>query len=813
MANARASSLQGQRSTFGYGRFGGATRVSTSLSSSASSIAKNAQGDELSAMTSKYNDGVIGNEEMRAFLQKMLGSSLLSASEKTEVESRLRDFDVRIRVGQMEANYKNAPDNSIAKIQSAQTMGNYYRSLAGTLQPDTPAYSNYMEKAGQWDQVAVSETSQANKSARAIKRSQLFTEVYKSPPGSSEEAFQKYQAFVELANQANADGDVQAATQFSMYAQQAYSDAQATQVREQESAQRESAQGNRKALNDYINSTMNDYKDGKISAEQAMINLNAADEQASALGETSINVRLNTLAQGIYTDVQKGRSYETSESGNFGFKSAGGSSVSGDELLFDINGGGLIYANQAPQTSTKSGGTAKGKQTAGSKQTLYEKALERGGNVTVEEFEAIYKQNKDINKQRYLRGEINGTAYKNSIAILEADRAQEIAKRLGILEQMNPNAKIKMNGKKYRVADLLETFNSRIDESTKNAEFLTNPNIAPKTKLSNGKYDVGFEEIGTLSDKGKKWIFNSQGEKVQIGSYKDVVDLQLGEGQAVPAGYKEITDINSPDFGRYERTNRFVDVDDARTGKVLRYVEDPNTKQWVPDFKEPGGQSELWDDASKQMKIYKDYIAKSKETVRPMTQAQLEQFIKSKAYEKVLGKDYMLDTDPTRPVQIVQPGKAFSMTENNKINAPTVISATRPLNIKSDNTKALEQEIDANPGLAVVRPISQNLAPEGYQPAITPGVSKPQSNVAQQIQTGLNSGGLKIISQPSKPQVSSTPAVSLSLPKVNQAVKSGGLSVQQQGSTKAPPKAPSLLDQAKKIATGIGTKIKSFFGW
>ena len=111
-----ASLLSARKSYSGYGRFGGSTRVlvSSSLGDKANTIAKTTLQTELESKTKQYNDGVIGNEEMRTYLLKIEGNSLLSPSDKVDVQNKIRDFDYRINEARLEATYKNAPDNSVA---------------------------------------------------------------------------------------------------------------------------------------------------------------------------------------------------------------------------------------------------------------------------------------------------------------------------------------------------------------------------------------------------------------------------------------------------------------------------------------------------------------------------------------------------------------------------------------------------------------------------------------------------------------------------------------------------------------------------
>ncbi len=795
--SARYASLQSARSSYsGYGRFGGSTRVLTgSLSASANTIAKTTLSNELESKTQQYNDGVISNEDMRSFLQKMSGNTLLSASEKVQVDNKIRDFDAKIIETRYEAVYKNAPDNSMAKIQAAQTLANYYKEKAGKLSPDTPAASDALDRAGQWGQVVASETQQVNKQNRALKRAQLFQEVYKQVPNSAEEASQKYQAFTELANQAAADGDTVAAAQFSAQAQQAYSDAQATSVRE-------TSTSNRKALNDFINTTMNDYKDGKITGEQALANLNAADEQASNLGETSVSVRLNTLASGIYTDIQKGRTYTTD--GAFGVKSGSGGSGT-PELLFDPSTGELSIGAPVSSTGTTSVGTgSKTKGATGSKNGAVPiNHQDESGPRSLYRLEYEYDQKVKVLHDLFISGQLSAKDWTTKLGALSASRAQELGTITDQLGQVDPETELptsyKTNGKgtdKKKVGEIIKDLGTQLEDASYSSQKLLSGQIIPFVQLSGannitkGKPSIVLRDVKSLGKKGENYIFDNRGVAYALQKTADtpISEAEYLKAEAAyndnpqqdPLGFLKYTvsyDGNGNATYKKQGGQKYADIYD-NAGNSIRYNYDEASKQFLPE--NPNTPS---------LKAYVNYAKSQKNTVRPFSSpAEIDKFIKQQELQAQKANQPIAPFTPKVP------------------NAVPLESKT-PLNLPPVAAKNPTQAIEQMPGLKVVEPVKPNVIPEGYKPATVPGVSAPQSNVAQQIQQGVSSGGLKVNYQSPQQPTASKP-VTISTSQIKQNVASGGLS---QPKPVVVQKQPTIVDQIKKVASGIGTKIMSWF--
>lgn len=325
--SARTQQLLNQRKQFAtYNRFSSG-RISLlsgtgSLAERTASIAKKTIETELSNKIKQYNDGLISNTDMKDYLTKIKGNTSLSASDKVDIEDKIRDFDEKVKVEKLEAVYKNAGDNTQAKIDAAQALANHYTSRAKTLQTDTPVYSTALQKAGQWSQTAIKEKDQIEKIARSLKRAQLFKKVAgETESGSIDEAQKKAQSYQAIADQARVDGDETQALQLETYAQRELNRIPGIELQQSKKIEAENKKvqaENKKIVTDYINTTYNDYKDGKISPVQAIANLNYADEQASTIGDTSLQLRLNNLSQAVSKDVEQGVSYQ--RTGAFGAK-------------------------------------------------------------------------------------------------------------------------------------------------------------------------------------------------------------------------------------------------------------------------------------------------------------------------------------------------------------------------------------------------------------------------------------------------------------------------------------------------------------
>ena len=814
--SARQAQLELQRTSYQtYRKFGDSIKIlgGGGLGSTLTSLAKSNANAELDAKVKQYNDGVISNEEMRSFLQKMSGSSLLSPTDKVEVQNKIRDFDDTIQVSKLEMAYKNAPNDSPAKVSTANALATFFTQKASTQQQDTPAYSNTLSMAAQWSTTAKNETVQIQKKERSLKRAQLFNEVYKQIPNSSEEAFQKSQAFSTLANQALEDGDQLAAAQFQAQSTQAYSDYQATVTREGEKATKEASAANRKQLNDYVNNAYNSYKDGRINADEFLQYLNAADSQAAELGETSVQLRLNSLASSVYRDIEKGVHY--TPDGAFGDKSGGGGGAGGTEVLYDPTTGGLSYG---VANGGKGSGKATGKATATGKGGKAAPA-QKSGPVTLGELNSSYKDEREKLKEYYNQGKISANDYKVGLAAMDGDRANDLAQIYAGLKDIDPNAKIVINGKKQRVGDVLETVKKEADMVYSSAKIFANKNTVPVSAFST-KGDltnvptIKFMDVSQLEKqhgkKGEGYIFDAQGTVHIMNKVDSVISRQ--QYNSMTKEQKKLYQLTS-DASGYKKQDKYVDIyDRAGSGTPLRYEYDELRGAFLPvadGTTDPRSVQTLRDNIIKEADAAISQ-GKKPSTNRPLTPEQLQTYIETlgeqrfkdeailkqkKAEAEINRKKQIANT----PIQLVQKPLLEKTAEAIQAGASKVVDAAKTILPEAPRVIAPakinltpEQNDLSTVSPAAMEPIRQNFAQAGSSAPGQPSFAPPQ----KQIQ----------LATPPKTALSSLPKNSINLPS-----SAGPQQLLKQNPVPKPYTWVDLGNQIKKQAQGIGTKILSIF--
>lgn len=424
MASARLAQLLEQRNASKNLNFGESRKVLSPSSNAIASISRKTATAELEAMISKYNDGLIGNEEMRSFLQKSVSAPGLTESDKTEIDTQIRDFDSRVQKDQLEAQYKGAPDNSIAKVQAASALAAFYQTRAAGMVPGTPAHSQATENLGVWQNNAVELQQKALTLQRRNMRYGEEQKINQLPNNSAERSYSKAQMYKKLYEQATADGDAEDANKYAAYYQQELTNAE-------EKATRESDQENKKQLSDFINTTINEYHDGKISGDQALAKLEEADKFAYDTGDTAAQNRLNSLSVTINREVEKGVVY--SNVNGLSVKSKGGGSGGGELYL---NPDGSVSVGGASRNTTGSIGTKIGVPTTG-KPTVKESRLGGSGDTpkSVSELAIEYKNNLNEANRALTEGrvEIDGkmvpyTAkdYKEDIIAISKNRQLQL---------------------------------------------------------------------------------------------------------------------------------------------------------------------------------------------------------------------------------------------------------------------------------------------------------------------------------------------------------------------------------------------------
>lgn len=230
MANARASALSERRSS-PYG--GGKIKILAPQNTGISSIAKQNAANETDIMIGKYNNGQIGNTEMKAFLQTQLGNQYVSAADKTQIQTKLLDFDVLIEKDRLEAVFKSAPENSIQKAQAATALADFYKRRASTMVPGTPAHSQALENAGTWEEQVTNIQESTNKLQRKNMQNQMLTQINQLPTSSSAKAQARSEMYKKLYDMAISQGDTADAEVYAANMQQELTNAQQYSEQEQ----------------------------------------------------------------------------------------------------------------------------------------------------------------------------------------------------------------------------------------------------------------------------------------------------------------------------------------------------------------------------------------------------------------------------------------------------------------------------------------------------------------------------------------------------------------------------------------------------
>lgn len=406
--SARTASLEAQRNP--YLR----RRVLSPTSTAINTIARKTATSELAIMTDKYNAGLVSNEEFRTFLQKQLTNIGISEADKAEIEIQIKDFDSLVRKDQLEAVFKSAPENSLAKVSAATALSNFYKDRAATMQAGTPAQSQALENAGQWENQAVSIQNTVEKKARSNMRYLDEQKVYQLPTGSSDQAYAKAQMYTKLGDQAASDGDGTEANRFYAQAQQYLTMGDQYVSKEGDKAVREQ----RTNVLAYLNGAINGYHDGTVDAKTMYEVLSEVDAWAVENNDTSLQLKVNSESDRIAKIEAKGG------------------------LKRGTVGGGLPVV------------LGKGKGGSGTATNWDESDYSYSNGLRA--FDAEYKA-----------GLSNAQEYADSVGELLEGRQQDLVSRLQTAEAVaaeNPNAKIMFNGKKTRAEEVVQSIYDELDE-------------------------------------------------------------------------------------------------------------------------------------------------------------------------------------------------------------------------------------------------------------------------------------------------------------------------------------------------------------
>lgn len=556
-----AALLEQRRSSGGYSS--NRIRVlSPSKTSGINSIAKRAVQDQLSAMITQYNDGLIGNEEMLSFLQKNANNPGLTVQDKAELNSQISDFTVRIRKGQLEAVYKNAPDGSLQQIQAAEALTNFYNDRASKMEPGTPAQSQALENAGIWNQ-RISDLKL--KGARADQKNleaQFRQNINTLPTSSSQRSKAEADMYQKLYDLAISQGDQQSADQYAAAYNQAATVANQYTQSEAEQEKKLVAQQSKKDLNDTINLLKNQWHDGTIDEKTFLEELAKIEPRIDELGDTNLVLKFNQTTDEIAKALEKG-----------GLRRK------------DVGGLPAVV----------------GKGPNGQDETNWDRE------------DMDYTNDLEVAKSLLTSDATNPQeAYLGALNVAISTRQQQITDRLATVEalaQENPNQKIYYDGSKRRAVDVLESLRKEEESISEQASALQGGRavlveVPPKQfnksgGVSNGKSVATYEvkDANNLPKDefgGDLYQPDTQGVYHLISRGKTEIskeDYQLGEAtDPASYGFDSATGryykLSDPVVTVYKPgTSEKVDMPYVKDQPVQTYEEFKNPKPNVEQLK------------------------------------------------------------------------------------------------------------------------------------------------------------------------------------------------------------------------------------
>ncbi len=442
MANARQASLQAQRG-YAYGS-GSKIKILAPVNTSISTIAKQTASAELSSMVDKYNAGEVGNDAMLSFLTSQVSNPAFSPSDVASIQDQIRNFNSLVQKDSLEASFNSAPENSLAKIQAAQALSNFYGSRASSLASGTPAQSTALSNKASWDTQIQNITNTMQTTQRTNMRYTAEQQINQLPSNSSEKAMQKANMWKALADQATADGDPNVAAQYMANYQQETTNAQ-------QLAANESTTGEKTAIRDYFGQLQNLYHDGKINEQQYLQALADIGDRVDATGDYGLINTFNRTTDTIQKNLDKG----------------------------GLNRG--TTASGLPTVLKGYGGSGAGTVTDWDKQ-----AFDYADNIRLAT--EMLHVGKTASGQPY-----TPDMYAQDVAqsVTEYSTAlQDEYATMDSIAQTNPNQKVLFEGKKQRVADVVDQLAKNMDNVAGQVEALNNGTAAlmevpPKQSATN----------------------------------------------------------------------------------------------------------------------------------------------------------------------------------------------------------------------------------------------------------------------------------------------------------------------------------------
>lgn len=496
-------------------------------------------------MVSKYNNGDITNDDMRAFLVKMSQSPGLSSADKLDVQNQIGEFDSRIMSDKLQANYKTAPPGSLQQYQAALSLANFYNTKAASQASGTPAQSQSLQSAADWTNEAQNvKTSIAKKASQQLMYQEEL-KVNALPNNTSDRTYQKAQMYQNLYDKAVSDGDMVSADKYASYYQQAITTAQ-------EQAQQEAVTQEKTDIKNALNSYVNMYHDGKINETQYLQLLADISPRVDATNDYGLINTLNRTTDTVEKNLERGGLKRTTTASGLpavlgkGKNGLGGSVSPDQQASFD-------YSDTLRQLQT---------------------SLEKG--------------------------KINEQAYAEGVAKALITHAGEVQDQITNLEQVaatNPNAKTYFNGKRTTVASALDALYSEYEDVKGQAQAVNQRTFAlvevppgefnKSGGVTSGKSFAMLKPIDTNNLPQGKYIMDRAGILHEIGyetkqltpkeamTYSNGYFYPNGNTKATPVKAQEISPgvyvykTGNPSIKVYQPgTSQSVDVAIGSDGKV-----------------------------------------------------------------------------------------------------------------------------------------------------------------------------------------------------------------------------------------------------
>lgn len=582
--SARTAELLARRSRNLYNG-SGSIRILAPTNSSISSIAKQVASNELDIMVSKYNSGMVSNQEMRDFLAKTQNNPGISAADKLNIDEQLREFDSRIIKDRLENVYKAAPDNSLQQVQALQNLSAYWKTKASTMQVDTPAYATANDNAAQYGQKIIDVNNSMQIQNRRNQGYIALQEINKIAD-PAERASKLADMNTQLYNQAITDGDTVAANQY-------LAEANKQTTTSQTLSDAATLKSNKLIISNYVNDTMNQYHSGDISGDQALAQLDQASSAAADIGDTATPLRITNLGITINREIDKGITYGP------GGKSSGGGG--GSDFMLNTDGS-VSYGSVS--NSSSGGSSAGGQKSGGGVTNSKNITSDKNGNNGPKSFAQLdfdYQQNTRNLTQAVADGLISPQEYKQELLGILQDRAgdvnnmvtglNEIVSVYGVDSKLGGKAVTKLNTYQEEGVKVVNAYN----EAKNGALAMVNKEVTDSAGNVSHKPTLQLVDKNSLNgwqNVNDVW-YKPYAKDVVFGDKKAAEEFAKLHGQVVAQDNMGNFKIVDPKDTTKAYQQSYLDVTDTN-GHVITYNSDPKYG-WLPDRSKGPLQAQLHD--------------------------------------------------------------------------------------------------------------------------------------------------------------------------------------------------------------------------